>query len=223
VTLLFREKVNRPFSCILSISLFVGPMSSRFSLYAALLVLLVSAGCASAPPRNINDACSVFDQRDSFFDDWHASAKRAEQAHGIPIHVLMATVRKESGFKAHARPPRGKLLGFIPWKRASSAYGFSQALDGTWAQYQRETGRGMARRARFADAVDFVGWYHAKSVRNLGIGRSDAANLYLAYYHGWAGYSRGKHRSNASILRYSRDTAAMAERYRGQLARCGRL
>ncbi|MBP0440285.1 hypothetical protein [Tianweitania sediminis] len=198
-------------------------MQIRLSLIAAPLLLVFLAACASAPPSRINDACAIFDQRDSFFDNWHSAAKDAEQAHGIPIHVLMATLRKESGFKSHARPPRTKLLGFIPWKRQSSAFGFSQALNGTWAQYQRETGRALARRNRFADAVDFVGWYHAKSASTLGIARSDAGNLYLAYYHGWAGYSRGKHRANASIQRYARETAAMAEKYRAQLARCGRL
>jgi len=194
-------------------------MLQKFTALAAFM--LIFAGCASAP-RNINNACAIFDQRDSFFDDWHQSAKRAERQYGVPIHVLMATLRKESGFKSDARPPRSKLFGLIPWKRPSSAYGFSQALDGTWDQYRRETGHGMARRNDFGDAVDFVGWYHSKSV-GKGIARNDAYNLYLAYYLGWGGYSRGDARSNPNLRRYARETAAMAQRYRTQLASCDRL
>lgn len=190
----------------------------NFLKIAPILVLLALAGCAT-PPRHINDVCAVFDQRDGWFNDWRGAAKRASRQYGVPVPVLMATLRKESGFKAHARPPRSKLLGFIPWKRPSSAYGFSQALDGTWAQYKRETGNFAARRNSFSDAADFVGWYHSKSSEMLGIARNDTYNLYLAYYQGWNGYKRGN--ASAGIRSYARDTAAMAQRYAGQLARCG--
>lgn len=164
-----------------------------------------------------------FDERDGFFDDWHAAAKRAERAYGIPVPVLMATLRRESGFQRNARPPRSKLLGVIPWSRPSTAYGFSQAVDGTWNQYRQETGRSLARRNSFADAVDFVGWYHARTARTMGIARNDTYNLYLAYYLGWSGYDRGEGRSNKAVQGYAREAAAMARRYEAQLAACGRL
>jgi hypothetical protein len=186
-----------------------------------LLPLFLLSACATAPSR-INDVCAVFDQNDGFLNDWHRDAKRAEAKHGVPVHILMATIRKESGFKGNARPPRKYILGFIPWGRVSSAHGYSQALDGTWAQYQRETGRFMARRTKFADAVDFVGWYHEKSADALGIARNDAYNLYLAYYFGWKGYANGEWKRNAGIQRYARDTAKMAANYQAQMQRCGR-
>jgi hypothetical protein len=185
-------------------------------------VLLLMALCASCatPPRHINDVCAVFDQRDGWFNDWRAAATRAEKRYGVPVPVLMATLRKESGFKAHARPPRTKLFGFIPWTRPSSAYGFSQALNGTWDQYKRESGNFAARRSSFADAADFVGWYHAKSAANLGIARNDTYNLYLAYYLGWTAYSRGDWKSQPGVQSYARATAEMANRYAGQLQGC---
>src|SRR5690606_35865300 len=145
---------------------------------------------------------------------------RAEAKHGIPVPVLMATVRKESGFRANAKPPRTKLLGFIPWKRQSTATGYSQALNGTWAQYRNETGNFAARRTSFADAVDFVGWYHARSASTLGIARNDTYNLYLAYYLGWTAYSRGAWKSQPGVQAYARATAEMANRYAGQLQGC---
>jgi hypothetical protein len=191
----------------------------KFSRVLAISVMLALSACATAP-RHINDVCAVFDQRDGWFNDWRSGAERAEKKYGIPVPVLMATVRKESGFKANAKPPRTKLFGFIPWKRPSSATGFSQALDGTWAQYKRETGNWSARRTNFADAVDFVGWYHSKTAEKYGVARNDTYNLYLAYYSGWSGYGRGNWKNNASLRRYARETDDMAKRYAAQMQQC---
>lgn len=192
-----------------------------FSQILAIFALLSLAACAT-PPERINDVCAVFEQRDGWFNNWQRSAEAAERKYGIPVSVLMATVRKESGFKANAKPPRTKLLGFIPWTRVSSAVGFSQALDGTWDQYKRESGNFGARRTKFDDAIDFVGWYHAKTVNQFGVAPNDAYSLYLAYYHGWTGYRSGSWRSNAGIQRYARDTANMAQTYAVQMRGCGR-
>lgn len=181
--------------------------------------LFVLAACASAPKR-INDVCAVFSQQNGLLSSWQSQANRASAKHGVPVHLLMATVRKESGFKANARPPRKTVLGFIPWGRVSSAYGYSQALDGTWTQYVKESGNWGARRSNFDDAIDFVGWYHAKSADTLGIDKADAYNLYLAYYSGWSAYKRGAYRGNASLQRYARETAAMSDKYAAQLQTC---
>ena len=191
----------------------------NFSRTVTVCVLGTVAGCAT-PPSRINDICAVFDQRDGWVTNWRSSAQRVESKYGVPVPILMATVRKESGFKGNARPPRRKLLGFIPWKRQSSAYGYSQALDGTWSQYVSETGNWSARRTNFADSVDFVGWYHSKSADTLGIARNDPYNLYLAYYFGWSAYKRGDWRSNSGMQNYARDTANMANTYAAQLQSC---
>lgn len=183
-------------------------------------MLLGLAGCASAPER-INNICAVFDQNDGFFNNWQSSAKAAEAKYGIPVPVLMATIRKESGFKHNARPPRKYYLGFIPGKRASSAYGYSQALDGTWSQYVSQSGNYGARRTSFEDAVDFVGWYHQKTVDTYKVQPGDTYNLYLAYYAGWGGYGKGVWRGNASLQKYARETAKMALDYDSQLQACG--
>lgn len=189
----------------------------RFSKIVAVAGLLGLSACATAP-SHINDICAVFDQQDGWFNNWQSAAKTTERKYGVPVPVLMATVRKESGFKAHAKPPRTKLLGFIPWKRQSSAYGYSQALDGTWAQYQREAGGFGARRSNFADAVDFVGWYHAKTADTYGVAKNDTYRLYMAYYLGWTGFKRGNW--SASVQNYARDTDKMARNYSAQLSQC---
>ena len=193
---------------------------SNFIRIVPFLTLVVLAGlsaCAS-PPSRINDVCAVFAQNDGWINNWHHAAKRTERKYGVPVPVLMATVRKESGFKSNARPPRKQLLGFIPWKRQSSAYGYSQALDGTWAEYKVATGNMTARRSSFADAVDFVGWYHNRSAETLGIARNDTYNLYLAYYSGWNAYKRGS--IGDGPRKTAQATAEMAQSYASQLKGC---
>ncbi len=182
--------------------------------------LLALAGCGSTPPASINDVCAVFAQRDGFFNDWYDDARRAERKYGIPVPVLMATMRVESGFDGDARPPRNKFLGIVPMKRKSTAFGYSQALNGTWSQYRKETGRSMARRTDFGDSVDFVGWYYAKTVQKYGIPRDDAYSLYLSYRTGWSGFGRGVWRNNPGAMKTATKTANMASSYAFQLRNC---
>jgi hypothetical protein len=185
-----------------------------------IIMLLVLGGCASTPKQTSN-ACAVFSQNDGFFKNWHRAAKQTEREFGVPVPILMATIYTESGFEARARPPRRKLLGVIPWKRQSTAYGYSQALDGTWERYQRETGRRGARRNNFSDAVHFVGWYHSVSHRQNGIALNDMHNLYLAYYSGHGGYARGTWRNSSIAQRGASRATSIANNYAGQLRACG--
>lgn len=79
-----------------------------------------------------------------------------------------------------------------------------------------------AKRSDFADAVHFVGWYHYQSHVRNGIPLNDAYHLYLAYYAGHGGYSRGVWKNKPYMQRSARRAAAMADQYRAQMARCGR-
>ncbi|MCZ0952692.1 MAG: hypothetical protein OXJ56_08905, partial [Rhodospirillaceae bacterium] len=81
------------------------------------------AGCASTPPNNPSDVCEIFVEKRS----WYRDARRASNRWQVPIGVLMAFTYQESSFRARARPPRRRLLGFIPWTRTADAYGFAQA------------------------------------------------------------------------------------------------
>lgn len=194
-------------------------MSRLSKIVPVFAVVLGLSACASAP-SHINNVCHVFEQRNGWFENWRSEAGKAEQKYGVPVPVLMATLRKESGFQHNAKPPRKMVLGFIPWKRVSSAYGYSQALDGTWAQYKKEAGRPTAKRNNFSDAIDFVGWYHSKTADRFGVAKNDAYNLYLAYYFGWTGYGRGDWQSKPGIQRYARSTERMARDYAQQLQEC---
>jgi len=190
-----------------------------FSRIAAVALLLGLSACATTP-HHINNVCSVFGQRNGWLDNWREATYGASRKYGIPVPILMATIRRESGFNAYARPRHKFLLGFIPWGRVSTATGFSQALDGTWDRYRRETGNLMAQRSSFSDAVNFVGWYYARSATLLNIPRDDAYHLYLAYALGWRAYQRGGWHGNPELQRYARGTAQMAANYAEQLQEC---
>lgn len=193
------------------------------SLYIVALAVSLStvlAGCAKQPTQTHN-ACAVLDQKKGFFNNWEKQAKAAERKYGIPMPIILATINTESGYKHNARPPRTKLLGFIPWKRQSTAYGYSQALNGTWDHYKKATGNWNANRKNFGDAADFIGWYHRESVRRNGVSPNDAGALYLNYYLGHGSYARGK-RGDSIAQRGASRTDATARRYDQQLRKCGR-
>ncbi len=182
-------------------------------------IMLAVSSCAT-PPHSTRDACAIFEQRGGLINNWRRDTKKAQSRYGVPAHILLATIYVESGFRSNARPPRTKLLGFIPWKRPSTAYGYSQALDGTWDRYKAETGHYLARRNNFGDAVDFIGWYHRKSARQAGVSLHDSYNLYLVYHSGVAGYKKGAWRSRPAATQGARRFRSIANQYQGQLRSC---
>lgn len=182
---------------------------------AVLTVVFLTGGCASTP-SNAADVCSIFREKPG----WYRGALKAEQRWNISIPVMMAFTYKESSFVHNARPPRTKLLFVIPWRRPSSAYGFAQATNETWSDYQRATGRRGADRNDFGDAIDFVGWYLDRAHRHLGISRRDAKRLYLSYHEGLSGYRSGRWKRNAWLQGAADRVATNAARYDRQLSSC---
>ncbi|MBO9450611.1 lytic transglycosylase [Tropicibacter sp. R16_0] len=191
------------------------------SLCVLMVVLLVAAcgGGSKSPPRNLDNACSIAKQRPEYIKAF----KKTERKWGVPVHVQMATIYQESRYRSDARTPHKYVLGVLPMGRQSSAFGYSQALDGTWDQYKKETGNRRARRDRMRDASDFIGWYMAKSNSRNGIAMTDTRNQYLAYHDGHTGYARGTYRSKSWLLRTADQVAARGEMYRKQLNTCGRF
>ncbi len=187
--------------------------------WLAVVVMSLSFGlgaCSAAVPARPEDACEIFRQHRA----WYRDSRRAYERWGVPIHVQLAFVHQESGFRATARPPRRRILWIFPGPRPSSAYGYAQALDSTWKEYRRSTGQGGADRDDFGDAVDFIGWYGHRSSRRLGVGKDDAFRLYLAYHEGDGGYSRGSWRSKGWLVDTAGKVSRRAARYRAQLGQC---
>ncbi len=190
----------------------------RKSLRSLVLIGFVAA-CGSSnttAPRNLDNACSILDQRPSF----ERAMKRTERRWGVPVHVQMATIYQESKFISNARTPLRYALGVIPMGRQSSAFGYSQALDATWDEYRQDTGRRGAKRDDIDDATDFIGWYMTATRDQLGISLSDARNQYLAYHEGRGGYSRGSYRAKGWLVSVAGRVQSRANTYRQQLRSC---
>ena len=185
----------------------------------AALALAACGGGSKSPPRNLDDACALVDERPQYLRAMRATERRWD----VPVPVQMAIIHQESKFDGDAETPFRWELGVIPVGRISTAYGYSQALDGTWEEYQRETNNRRARRDRIRDATDFMGWYMNETNRRLGIPLDDARRQYLAYHDGWTGYARGTYQSKGWLLNVSNRVASRAARYEGQLRRCRKL
>ena len=194
-------------------------VAPHISVAMALFCGFLLTGCSSTPNFPPNHICSILIENKS----WGKAVSKAKKKWGLPPHVGLAFVYKESSFKADARPPREKLFGVVPWARSSSAFGFAQATDEAWSDYIKDTRRRGAKRNRFRDAIDFIGWFNHQSKLRLGLRKDDVYDLYLAYYNGHTGYKRGQWRRSKTVKGYAAKTASQAKIYRKQLRRCGRL
>ncbi|SHI02865.1 transglycosylase SLT domain-containing protein [Pollutimonas bauzanensis] len=180
------------------------------------LPLLLLAGCATTPPADPENLCAIFREK----PDWHKAAVKVRDKWGVPPQVPMAMMYQESSFRYDALPPRYYFLGFIPWGRVSSAYGYAQAKDETWSDYQREAGSWLSSRDDFGDAMDFMGWYISKTQRLNGISKWDGYGQYLNYHEGWTGYRNRSYDGKAWLKRVASQVKTRAERFGAQYKSC---
>ena len=189
-----------------------------YKLYSYLVILLILTGCAIpvSIPKNINNACDIIQEHPGWYYDMQA----VYQKWHVPLSVQLAIIRQESGFNAHASPPTKYILGFIPIGKISSAYGYAQALDGTWVDYQLKTSNRDAQRSNFSDAIDFIGWYASEAYRVNQIDPSDTYNLYLSYHEGIYSYKKNSKYIARNIKNYALKTQNWGYTYAKQLRNC---
>lgn len=190
---------------------------SRLLRATVLLMFLASCGGGNySAPRNLENACAIVQERPKYFRAMQAT----ERKWGVPVAVQMATIHQESKFVGNARTPHRFALGIIPMGRQSSAFGYSQALDGTWEEYQDSEGGRRAKRDRIDDATDFMGWYMNESAARLGISKTDAQAQYLAYHEGRTGYANQSYLGKPWLIDVAAKVQARAELYAVQLSSC---
>lgn len=181
----------------------------------SLLVVLL-AGCATYRPTKLDDACHILVNNKS----WYKASVNAANRWGTPIATQLAFIHQESRFVANAKPPRSKILGFIPGPRPSDAFGYGQIKKATWRWYQQKTGVRRVRRNEFADVALFISWYNQQSHTRLGIGLGDPYRQYLAYHEGHGGYERKTFRQKPWLLKVAKKVAVRAKKYQQQIKRC---
>ena len=182
------------------------------------IVILFSVSCTSVPKYPSN-ACKIFGEK--YF--WYKHAKKSSEIYGAPIHIILAFVNKESGFNRWAKPKRKKLFKIIPYKRPSSSFGYSQAVNKTWELYKTETNNPLALRTRFKDSVMFIGWYIKKTNKINRIPLDDAYRQYLNYYLGWGNYAKKIYKTDKKSIIYAKSVQKKSKIYRNQLKECQKI
>ena len=187
-----------------------------FLIIFILTPILSLQGCVSSATSAV-DACSIFDEK--YF--WFKAAKKSSKKWNVPIATLMSVINQESAFKQYAKPPRKKLLGFIPLlTRESSSLGYSQATKGSWEHYKKVTGKKFVTRIRFKDSVDFVGFYIDQANKELGISKKDTFSHYLAYHEGMNGFRKKTYKTKTKLLKTASRVEKQAQTYNKQLSKC---
>ncbi len=179
-----------------------------------LIFFIFFISACSSIPENTSNSCKIFNERYL----WYKHAKKVQKKWGTPIHIQLAIIKMESDFDWLAKPPRQKLFKIIPFKRPSSSFGYSQAVNGTWEQYKNETGNKFATRTRFKDSVDFIGWYTNKSKSILKISLQDPFRQYIAYHEGWGNYKNYK--KNKKVIGLAKKVERQSNVYKKQLSKC---
>ena len=182
-------------------------------IYFVIFFFVVS--CSSVP-KYPNNACKIFGQKYL----WYKHTKKSSETYGAPIHIILAIVNKESGFKRWARPPRSKLFKIIPYKRPSSSLGYSQAVKKTWELYKTETNSPLALRTRFKDSVMFIGWYMRKTNKINKVSMDDAFSQYLNFYLGWGNYAKKTYKTDKNAIIYAKIVQKQSKIYKNQLREC---
>lgn len=167
----------------------------------------------STPAQNL---CAVFS--DNF--DWYRYTHEAESKWGIDKSIIMAVIHAESSFRATAMPVKSYLFGMIPWETHSSAFGYSQALKGTWEEFSNDSPALIRSRMNFKDSAEFVAWYLSKCAKSANINPNDAANLYLCYHEGVNGFKKKSYRSKTWLVEKSKSIASNASASKRELFDC---
>lgn len=162
------------------------------------------------------DACLMLKEN----KDWKKNLVKANQKYDVPISVILSIIKQESSFYHKARPINYNRKWFWQPKYLSSAYGFAQAIDGTWGDYINHTRNSSAKRTRFSDAVDFVGWYTSQASHQLGINKKDAYNLYLAYHEGFGNYRKRTYKRKKFLLNAANKVKRYSYTYSKQINHC---
>lgn len=192
-------------------------INSRILTLSIISLASLLTSCATVPPpRDPNDVCAIFKE----YPTWYWDTENAAYRWDVNIGTQMSIIYAESHYSADVAPPRKKLLGFIPWSRESTAFGYSQALDHTWRNYQRSTASYAANRNSFADSTDFIGWYTTTMRHSLHTNYLSAGDLYLAYHEGLIGYERRSYLRKAGLVKLSEEVQWRANLYNEQLEMC---
>lgn len=191
-----------------------------FGLFIILLVIIaieskINSG-ESKSTMYVNNACKMLKEN----PDWYLSLKASEEKWETPVYIQLGMIRQESAFKHDAKPKRANRWHEFGDNFSSTAKGYSQALNGTWDHYLKNTRGALKSRSSFKDATDFIGWYNSKSKVINNINLNDPKQLYLAYHEGWNGYRLKTYEKKGFLTQSTKNVVYWSGKYKAQLKNC---
>jgi hypothetical protein len=182
-------------------------------------LLILLSGCTSLfiesnSTSHPSNACNILKEN----NDWLNATKQTYKKWSIPASIQLSFIKTESSFIFNARPIKRE--GFFFDDYYSSAFGFSQALDGTWLEYKQSTSNYNAKRTSFSDSVDFIGWYLNNVSKQSRIKKHDIYNLYLAYHEGISGWKRGSYKKKKWLVAKAKKIKSNTLLFSKQLRNC---
>jgi len=180
------------------------------------IFLLFCLTACSSVPKYPQNACKIFSEKYFYLKYSRAASKKW----GVPISSILAVINKESGFQRFAKPKRKRIFKIIPYRRPSSSFGFSQAVNKTWELYKSENKKPTALRISFKNSSDFIGWYFWKTNKINKISFTDTRNMYLNYYLGWGAYKNKAYQKDKKSIIFAKSVEKQAKIYKNQIQEC---
>ena len=176
-------------------------MSNKMKIIIILVFLLIqSCGIFNRIPTSQDNACELLSHKSS----WRRAVNATEKKWGYHLRFNWLLLKPNQILEQEQKLP-GNFFRIIPTGRISSAYGYAQALNGTWDWYRKDTGKRSASRTDFSDSSDFIGWYVSQTNKKLKIPKSDVYRQYLAYHQGHAGFKSGRYKIKSSNYECSKE------------------
>ena len=135
----------------------------------------------------------------------------------LPLPPSSRKVGRIERFRRDVVQQRSELLLRLPrWPRTPCGASTRPSAGGSFAAVPTW----LTRSTSSALDACFDAQYNHKTWRALGIVRTDARRLYLAYHEGRTGYRHGTWKRKPGVVRTAERVAGTARAYRSQLARC---
>lgn len=176
-------------------------------------VALALSACSTTPPSNPNNLCSVFQEKDS----WYVAAHKVRKKYNVPINVATAILYEDSNFFSTKKDNESWFF-FIPYSKDSQSS--DQTISLYWDNYLEEEGNFFSSEDNFEDALDFIGWYIAKTSQYNNIDYNDAYNQYLNYHEGWQNYKIKTYLEKIWLLEKANNVKQRSDEFKEQLLKC---
>ena len=174
-----------------------------------LLSCIMLSACHSAAVRS-NNACDILMDQPSWYRYHQFYAKK----YAVPSTTVLAFIAFESDFKPTARPVKSWLIrDVIPWQYHSSSYGYSQATNAAWTDFQNANPYSYYTRDDYPSSIAFISWY----LYNYAADKEDVFDKYVIYHDG---PNKSASKVPHATKVHAKKVSGLSNKYKQQLNSC---